>query len=72
MEIRAYYRGYNPRLDEAIRSHAERIGAVELGSGYGFGQRDFEFKVSAEKWDLFRFTIESFGLEWRVLTNAQN
>jgi len=71
MEVRAYYRGYHPALDRAIRFHVDRLGAVEISSGYRFGQRDFDLLVDPERFQTLRFVLESFGLNWEVLQDAE-
>lgn len=60
MEIHAHYQGYHPALDRA-RFHFDRLSAVEISSGYGFGRRDFDLLIDPECFQALRFLLESFG-----------
>lgn len=71
MEVRAYYRGYHPALDRAIRFHVDRLGVVEISSGYRLGLRDFDLLVDPERFQALRVVLESFGLKWEVLDSGQ-
>lgn len=48
-DVIVVYEGYDAELDERLRWVAEELGAEDVGSGYGFGQRDHQFRFSTKE-----------------------